>query len=72
MLRYQNLNNSEQKKIKDLASLWFSDHKTHVEKLLTNTKENVSPSGSDLYHPELWKDVYWNWFFNLKDKENGI
>lgn len=31
----------------------------------TENEKGYSPSGSDLYRPELWKELHWKWFMKL-------
>lgn len=63
------------KKIKDLTSeeifdlynkafTFRHDHADHVSSLLESARKNnaVAPSGSEIFHPELWKSMHWKWF----------
>ena len=45
------------------AKEWYDKHTEHVDKLRESTKLSVRPSLEDFYHPELWKNIHWNWFF---------
>jgi hypothetical protein len=49
------------------AFTWNHDHADLVERLIANAKgkRSVAPCGSDIFHPELWKDIHWKWFKNL-------
>lgn len=64
MIQYNQLNEEEQNKIRENAMNWFKEHKKHVYSLVDETKDKVAPSGSDLYHPELWKGIHWRWFLD--------
>jgi hypothetical protein len=55
------------KKIISGGKAWYKAHAVHVERLVSHphaSKAAIEPSGSDAIHPELWKDIHWNWFFN--------
>lgn len=43
---------------------WAGNHPEHVYGLLDSaeTKAPIEPTGSDISHPELWKDIHWKWF----------
>lgn len=47
------------------AAAWWDGHKPHVDRLIKSQEGSGSaypPSGSDQYHPELWKAPHWRWF----------
>lgn len=54
---------NERMEIEQKAKAWLQNHSNHVA-LISDLSENaVSPSGSDMFRPELWKGIHWNWFF---------
>lgn len=67
MVIYQTATDEEKREIFDTACHWFHDHSYHVAGLVKDKGANVAPVGSDLFRPELWKDIHWRWFFSLKD-----
>jgi hypothetical protein len=47
------------------AANWWRDHQAHVGRLIASREGEGSaypPSGSDRFHPELWKASHWRWF----------
>jgi hypothetical protein len=46
----------------DKANKWRREHREHVAKLVKNATNSYAPSGSDITHPEYWKDSHWRWF----------
>ena len=47
------------------AAGWWDKHKSHVDKLVASRDgrgETYPPTGSDRFHPELWKAGHWRWF----------
>lgn len=67
MVKYKDLSDDEREKVLDKAMKWYNNHEEHVdtmiEEILGKQMKGVPPSGSDLYNPELWKDIHWKWFF---------
>lgn len=45
----------------EAALNWRERHWQHVVKLEASSPVGVAPSGSDVWHPELWKDIHWRW-----------
>jgi len=45
----------------EAALNWRERHWQHVVRLETFAPDGVAPSGSDVWHPELWKDIHWRW-----------
>jgi hypothetical protein len=65
IIKNKDIGNMQTKKVIQLATTWYNDHKDHVDKLKKSTILSYEPSKSDLYHPELWKGASWNWFETL-------
>lgn len=65
MQEYRDTNPEERTRIHAKAKNWFSCHEKHVKTLIKESSFAVCPSGSDMYKPELWKSIHWNWFFAL-------
>ena len=59
---------------KTLGVLWRNQHYDHVRKLINSGSVRYPPSGSDAYHPGLWKAAHWRWFIYdvLKEKQPKI
>ncbi len=68
MTEYQDLSTEEIKQVYDKAFTFLHDHADHVNSLFEKTTPCIAPSGSDLFHPELWKGIHWAWFIK---KESG-
>lgn len=64
-INFDELSINDQHKAIKLASDWYDEHLSHVSKLIDGATAAYQPSGSDLFHPELWKDSHWLWAFNL-------
>lgn len=62
MIQYQDTDADERREIFDKAWTFRHDHADHVANLIKHTEVAVAPSGSDLFKPELWKAIHWNWF----------
>lgn len=45
------------------GKIWYTQHQTHVDRIIVGEKHVVKPSGFDLVRPELWKPCHWRWFF---------
>ena len=46
------------------ATQWWNAHKRHIDQLMSSNDDGGAafpPSGSDRYHPELWKAGHWRW-----------
>ena len=57
------------------AWAWYGEHTEHVDELrkleINKLVPYFEPSGSDLFHPELYKPGHWRWFFaNHTKKED--
>ncbi len=47
------------------AAQWWCDHQIHVDRLIAGLDDGDAaypPSGSDRFHPELWRAPHWRWF----------
>lgn len=65
MRQFQDLTLTEILKMSELANEYYAKHTSHVNRLYKTCKHlGVSPSGSDLMKPELWKGVHWRWYSN--------
>lgn len=62
MKTFINLSIEEQKEVYNKAWLFKHNHSDHVENLIKDEQNIISPSGSDLFYPELWKPMHWKWF----------
>jgi hypothetical protein len=62
MKEFKDLTNEDQKVIFNNAFTFLHDHADHVHSLFDKQTPIVAPSGSDLWHPELWKGIHWAWF----------
>ena len=63
MKTWETTNVLEQQEIQHLGEEFLSEHKDHVIIIIKEKTNAVAPSGSDLFKPELWKAIHWNWFF---------
>lgn len=66
MQEFDNLTEQEKESVLEKAMAWYTEHENHVDQMLellgVRTK-GIRPSGSDMFRPELWKDIHWKWFF---------
>jgi len=62
VIEFKNLSDEEKKQVIDRATSWYREHLHHVIKLVKGQLVAYSPSGSDLFRPELWKSAHWKWF----------
>jgi hypothetical protein len=53
---------------RERASIWYAQHRLHVETLMFEEKGSYPPSGSDCGKPELWKAGHWRWYFEMRYK----
>lgn len=60
--RYDDLNDAERKEMLTKATAWQTKHNEHVKRLIKEADTSYPPSGSDMFHPELWKRAHWKWF----------
>jgi len=54
------------------AGAWWDKHKPHVDRLIASRDDGSAaypPSGSDRFHPELWRAPHWRW---LKGTLNNV
>lgn len=66
MISWEDLRKEEKEKIVEKGAEWLTKHEKHVKDLACSHEyPGYSPSGSDLYHPELWKSGHWKWFIKL-------
>ena len=68
MKTWENTNILEQQEIQHLGEEFLSAHKEHVASICADKENAVAPSGSDLFKPELWKAIHWNWYFETFGK----
>jgi len=61
MKKWEDLNYQEKTEVTAHAISWYNRHKQHVQLVMTESNNAVAPSGSDIYRPELWKSIHWNW-----------
>lgn len=82
-MNYYDLDHLDQLEVKGRAVRWSLHHMEHVIRLIQDTSSpnmysySYPPSGSDLFHPELWKASHWRWAneeFNwgIKNKKTNI
>ena len=64
MVKFEQLNEQEQTKVREEAMKFFQPRKNQIYKNLEKDTPKVAPSGSDLFHPELWKSIHWKWFLD--------
>ena len=64
MIKFSQLNKDEQSKILSDGMKYFVKNKSTVRKSVDKNTEKSAPTGSDLYHPELWKPSHWKWFLD--------
>lgn len=64
MIQYHQLNHDDKEQIQQLAFNYFALHKTHIYSLIKKDTNKIPPCGSDLFHPELWKEIHWKWFLD--------
>ena len=62
MITWYELDDLEKARVSVRAEAWYKEHKSHVNQLIEESSGSYSPSGSDLYRPELWKSAHWRWF----------
>lgn len=62
MKEYSDLTKEEQLEVYNKAFAFLHDHADHVHSLYDKKTPGVAPSGSDMFHPELWKGIHWVWF----------
>lgn len=64
MIQYGQLNCQEQLEIRKNAMNYLNKHKTKIYKNISEQTEKISPTGNDLFSPELWKSSHWKWFLD--------
>ena len=62
MMQYKDLTQEEKFEVYNKAFTFLHDHSDHVWSMVTKDKDSIAPSGSDMFHPELWKSIHWVWF----------
>ena len=60
--RYDDLTDAERTEMLTAATAWQTEHREHVKRLIKEAETSYAPSGSDMFHPELWKSAHWKWF----------
>lgn len=68
MKEYEDLNLHEKTEVYNKAFTWLHDHSDYVHRLFDKKTPQVPPSGSDMFHPELWKSIHWAWFLGKRVK----
>lgn len=51
-------------KLTGVALSFYLGHTKHVDNLVKAAKVGIKPTGSDAYHPELWKGIHWKYYFD--------
>ncbi len=64
MIKFEQLSQKEQEVVKSQAMAFFNPRKKEIYKGITKETPKIAPSGSDLFHPELWKTIHWKWFLD--------
>lgn len=59
---FKDLTDEERKVVFNKAFTFLHDHSDHIYTLFNKLTPMIAPSGTDLWHPELWKGIHWNWF----------
>ena len=62
MMEFDDLTIDEKGEMYNKAFTFIHDHSDHVHSLFNRKTSRVAPSGSDMFHPELWKGIHWAWF----------
>ena len=62
MMTVKDLSKEELFELYNKAFTFTHDHTDTVENMVKNCEYSVAPSGSDMFRPELWKDIHWVWF----------
>lgn len=62
MKTYLDLTNAERLGVLESGRKWLKAHVEHVRSVLNEGETAYPPSGSDCFHPELWKSGHWRWF----------
>lgn len=65
MKYFKDLNEEEQFEVYNKAWTFIHDHSEYVSKMLIMDTPSVAPSGSDMFKPELWKEIHWSWYFTV-------
>ncbi len=65
MLEFHDLSSEQFSEYYANAFNYLEKHNDHVNKLLNSAAFPVPPSGSDIFKPELWKDIHWAYFESL-------
>ena len=64
MIKITDLSYEERLEVEHLGNQFYARHTNHVDSIRKAKGElSVAPSGSDIFHPDLWKAIHWNWFF---------
>lgn len=77
MVTFGELSDEERKIVISQGISFYTKHTEHVDGLVKygEDRPEVAPSGSDLFRPELWKSIHWNWFntqMSLANLKKGI
>lgn len=64
--KFEQLTETEQGQVVEKGLAWYGKHKQHVTALMKYATDTdckpYAPSGSDMFHPELFKPAHWSWF----------
>lgn len=63
MKQIEDLTSDEKKELYNKAFTYSHDNSELVHNSFNKKTPSIAPSGSDMFHPELWKDIHWSWFF---------
>lgn len=66
MKKYKDLTLEEKDQVLKKALIYISNNFKSTHKLFNKNTPMVEPSGSDMFKPELWKDIHWKWYLEGK------
>ena len=69
MKKFSDLTEDQQVSVLHAAAEWQESQFEHVQELRQSTQHSYPPSGSDIFHPELWKAAHWRWFNGRMQKK---
>ncbi len=61
MTRFEELTEEQQVSVLHAAAEWQESHYEEVQEMRQSSSYSYPPSGSDMFHPELWKPQHWRW-----------
>lgn len=65
------ISKEERKQVYNNAHNFLHDHYDYIHNLFDHKTPVVAPSGSDMFKPELWKDIHWAWFMTTHIFDNS-